>query len=374
MKKTRRVKRQYPLRRPATAPPKSPLGAEENDYTIASLTKKPETSEKDYAREPLVKEAKGDPYVAPLARNREKASLVQDSLCERCLSIRRDMSLKISTYKVMELSSLDPICQYCQQFLNILELVGRSNKQPIDATRFTLCRQRIRTKFYVDDDKSYYIRFQLGLTEIDFYPYEIRRGPRRYALGKRINPNSPNFDMFKAVLYDCCTKHTSTCKPAPLQPSLLRFIDCRTRQIVPASHHQPYLCLSYVWGQYADGIPTFEGALPDSIPKTVEDAMFVAIQFGIPFLWVDRYFIDQGKPQEKHNIIRNMDKIYHGAELTIIAVVGEGPHHGLPRVRGTPRKRQYELKLGEDIFVAAEQVRAEINDSKWATRGWYITP
>jgi hypothetical protein len=73
--------------------------------------------------------------------------------------------------------------------------------------------------------------------------------------------------------------------------------------------------------------------------------MYVAINLDIPFLWVDRYCIDQANSEEKHDLIRNMDRIYEGAEITIIAATGDDPHHGLPGVRGTPRTPQPTLRV-----------------------------
>lgn len=93
--------------------------------------------------------------------------------------------------------------------------------------------------------------------------------------------------------------------------------------------------------------------------------MSVAINLNIPYLWVDRNCIDQDNKNEKHNIIRNMDKIYQGAGLTIIAAAGDDPHYGLPGVRTLARKPQYRIQ-GECItYVAARPVGEEIRASKW---------
>ncbi|KAH4354399.1 hypothetical protein HBH99_256890 [Parastagonospora nodorum] len=98
--------------------------------------------------------------------------------------------------------------------------------------------------------------------------------------------------------------------------------------------------------------------------------MHVAIELGIPFLWVDRYCIDQNNWQQKHTIIRNMDKIYSGADLTIISSVGEDPHHGLPGVRGTPRQSQFLLQGEFCTYIGAPAIKEEIEKSKWSSRGW----
>lgn len=301
--------------------------------------------------------------------------------CERCRVLQKDIPPFGFYTCLVTVSSLDLDCRYCQQFHNIFELANRSNKSLTGITRFNLSRKcfTFGNEQVEVSDLFYYLQIQpgIGRTEtyipyIHLFPSEIKWGSITYPLGRYMKPSSADFDMFKAVLHNCCTRHTSTCTPSAPEPSLLRLIDCRDRRINPASRNQRYICLSYVWGKQVDEIRTLDGALPDPVPKTVEDAMFVAIQLDIPFLWVDRYCIDQEKPQEKHNIIRNMDKIYHGAELTIIAAAGEDPRHGLPGVRGTPRKPHYQLNFGNDKYLVAEPGREEIAESKWSSRGWYI--
>ncbi|KAH7070198.1 heterokaryon incompatibility protein-domain-containing protein, partial [Paraphoma chrysanthemicola] len=147
-------------------------------------------------------------------------------------------------------------------------------------------------------------------------------------------------------------------------------VDCVSRRLVKISQDVPYICLSYVWGSFQAEEPTSDGKLPLRIPKTIEDALFVAICLEIPYLWVDCYCINQNNIHEKHNTIRAMDKIYSGAELTIIAVVGIDPHHGLPGVRETPRRPQYKITMVGETYVTAEDVRAEIASSAWSSRGW----
>jgi hypothetical protein len=100
----------------------------------------------------------------------------------------------------------------------------------------------------------------------------------------------------------------------------------------------------------------FDTELPMDVPKTVEDAMFVTINLEIPSLWVDRYCIDQSNPEEKHDIIRNMNRIYEGADITIIAATGDDSQYGLPGVRGTPWKPQPSLRVCGKLFVAAPEV------------------
>ena len=106
----------------------------------------------------------------------------------------------------------------------------------------------------------------------------------------------------------------------------------------------PLRCsLSYVWGQSPSA--TLESVTDyayqptlHELPKVIEDSIEVTLRLGFQYLWVDRYCINQSDKEDQHNQIRQMDLIYSNAEFTIIAAAGNGPHHGLPGVRGTLRK------------------------------------
>ncbi|KAH3972182.1 hypothetical protein HBI18_113720 [Parastagonospora nodorum] len=133
----------------------------------------------------------------------------------------------------------------------------------------------------------------------------------------------------------------------------------------------PYVCLSYVWGNSCVA-EHHSKKVPAVLPKTIEDAMYVTLQLGISYLWVDRYCIDQKNAAEKHRLITNMDAVYRGATLTIIAAAGDGPDHGLPGINGTPRRQRYYSHVvkstGQEIVSI--DVPREIQTSTWNTRGW----
>ncbi|KAF2733130.1 HET-domain-containing protein, partial [Polyplosphaeria fusca] len=153
-------------------------------------------------------------------------------------------------------------------------------------------------------------------------------------------------------------------------PIGLKMIDCQTRKIVPAPPGEPYVALSYVWGvQHLEKSRANADLLPNNLPKTIEDSLVVTRELNMRYLWIDKYCIDPGNENEEHDTINNMDKIYAGAEITIVAAVGQGPHHGLPRVSG-PLPNEHSFKIGEHTFLPLRNPRAAVSSSKWSTRGW----
>jgi hypothetical protein len=169
----------------------------------------------------------------------------------------------------------------------------------------------------------------------------------------------------------CENHHTAGCCEAEkVTLSGFRLIDCHTRHIVPAPDDCEYIALSYVWGNRRDEAHAAVDVLGSHTPLVIEDAIMVATRLGVHYLWVDRYCINQNS-EEKNHQIRNMDLIYRGAKLTIIAAAGEDPSFGLPGVSSTNRTPQPMLQVKGHLLISSlPDPSAELRGSKWASRGW----
>jgi hypothetical protein len=133
-----------------------------------------------------------------------------------------------------------------------------------------------------------------------------------------------------------------------------------------------YLALSYVWG--GNSTPSVDlkinENLPNNLPRIIEDSVTVANNLGIFYLWVDRYCIPQNDKSTKHNLIRQMDRIYQNAESTIVAAAGANPDYGIPGV-STPRiLRPTAAAQGITLLSTLGDPRSHIKASKWMSRAW----
>jgi hypothetical protein len=203
--------------------------------------------------------------------------------------------------------------------------------------------------------------------------------------------SDPLFDKFDPMVVRCwivsCEEsHKETCgshltenrfSETLTQTFKTRFIDVRTRKIVPADLNVYYIALSYVWGvppasTSSSTAPSARNSL-ESYPRTVEDAIQVVKAIGIRFLWVDAYCINQYDLEDKQNQIRHMDLIYENAYLTIVALTGSSAEAGLPGV-SVPFENipQLRVKLGQDTLVATRlpEYQQIIDQSPWNTRAW----
>jgi hypothetical protein len=190
-----------------------------------------------------------------------------------------------------------------------------------------------------------------------------------------VDRDHADLDIVRQWLRHCRDNHGAVCGRRITGASNLKVIDCVTRKVIEAPDECKYVALSYVWGQpalppSASGVQTPGEYLPQ-LPKTIEDSVSVTKELGLRYLWIDKYCIDQSNIEEKHQQIHQMDLIYAGAELTIVAAAGDDPNHGLPGFNGTPRNLQKSLRLGDYVLTETPpHPERSVERSKWATRAW----
>jgi hypothetical protein len=187
----------------------------------------------------------------------------------------------------------------------------------------------------------------------------------------RIRSDKVDFGGIREWLEFCEKHHTDGCCEAEkVTLSGFRLIDCQTRCIVPAPQDCEYIALSYVWGNRPEEPQNAIDVLGSLAPLVIEDAIMVATNLDVRYLWVDRYCIDQNSEEKDHQI-RNMDLIYRRAKLTIIAAAGDDPSFGLPGVSSRSRTPQPMLQVKGHLLISSlPDPSAELSSSKWASRGW----
>ena len=179
----------------------------------------------------------------------------------------------------------------------------------------------------------------------------------------------------------CNKHHKKLCHTAVEIPNL-KLIDCHDRTIILASYHTRYFALSYVWGTSKDiSLPnvsreagaTGSLSLPHDLSGAIEDANQVTKQFGLRYIWIDKYCIDQTSTKDKHDQIRQMDMIYQGSEVTIVAAAGDDENTGLPGAGSTARKIQPYFSFGDiNVISTMPHPHHVIKGSRWMTRGWIL--
>ena len=344
-----------------------------------------------------------DPLNYPYAKRRceragEDASFPasEDALCETCETIDLDRIFKMRVRKnstlvgelVAPLGALDSSsrrssCPLCRLFatLRIDELKCSSTTENSD--KYFL--RAIYAESYLSPrHKINGLQHTVMLAVVPGNAKSWRHGKASYIYSStssehtrqdrimaRIRSDKVDFGEVREWLEFCEKHHTDGCCEAEkVTLSGFRVIDCQTRCIVPAPQDCEYIALSYVWGNRPEEPQNAIDVLGSLAPLVIEDAIMVATNLDVRYLWVDRYCIDQNSEDKDHQI-RNMDLIYRGAKLTIIAAAGEDPSFGLPGVSSTKRTPQPMLQVKGNLLISSlPDPSAELSSSKWASRGW----
>ncbi|KAJ3537661.1 hypothetical protein NM208_g6217 [Fusarium decemcellulare] len=154
--------------------------------------------------------------------------------------------------------------------------------------------------------------------------------PYIYDRPPALDPSSKEaFVLANERIKDCVQNHEDCSKPNT------GFMPKRVLQIPPGkkvylkqyTSPAPYAALSYCWGLSKQGtvlttplIDKFqEGILPESLARTIRDAIRVCQELGIEYLWVDALCIIQDDSEDKAIEIDQMGLVYENSLVTILA-------------------------------------------------------
>ncbi|PSN69620.1 HET-domain-containing protein [Corynespora cassiicola Philippines] len=189
------------------------------------------------------------------------------------------------------------------------------------------------------------------------------------ARARILDQASINYGIPRYWIDRCDYYHGTNCVEKSSSLDVLFVIDCYERRLVKAAEGYMYVALSYVWG--TDATNTTPGFEPDSLPTLITDSMAVTLGLGYRYLWVDRYCIPQTNDHVRHEQIRNMDKIYAHAQVTIIAACSLDASVGLTRVSIPAKSLQTSARIGSNMFARVRMnAKKDVQGSKWNSRGW----
>jgi hypothetical protein len=182
---------------------------------------------------------------------------------------------------------------------------------------------------------------------------------------KYVQP-SIDFERAKGWLQVCTELHGGNCSgERGYIIENFRLIDSSTGKVVRAAKDEPYVALSYVWGD--KDTSTQES---DSYPRTIQDAIIATKNLGYRWLWVDKYCIDQNDTNDLNDQLQQMDVIYQQAAVTIIAAAGTNAHYGLPGVGQSYRKPTSSILIGDEHICAIPKPELRSDVCRWISRAW----
>jgi hypothetical protein len=189
------------------------------------------------------------------------------------------------------------------------------------------------------------------------------------------------FNFVRSWILSCTAEHHACREPdvetqySPIRAlhSPIRVIDCVGRRVRWREDQEPYLTLSYVWGDTKTRgqfllDPSSTTMLPNDLPALIEDAIQTTVSCGYICLWIDFYCINQRDELEVKSQVSQMGSIYTLSDATIISATCQNPSQPLPGVRKGSRLSSRETVIGGEKYLWFEHPRIE--NSLWHSRGW----
>ncbi|KAK5467513.1 hypothetical protein LTS15_000486 [Exophiala xenobiotica] len=234
---------------------------------------------------------------------------------------------------------------------------------------------------------------------------EVQATSRRevHFLGRKIDPHKGRTALIKSWLDLCRYHHDEHCQDEykgteefekMLGESYFGVLDVVNMQLCVLPHdrrggsftHEPYVALSYVWGQPEAGKPQpyvtlrenillhqnhggLQGAYHD-FPKAIKEAIDLVPRLGMRYIWIDSLCIVQDSFRSWNLNARIMHMIYGFASLTICAADGEDASTGLEAMSvDSANQIQGNCAPGVTLMISRSPETA-IRGSRWNQRAW----
>jgi hypothetical protein len=208
-------------------------------------------------------------------------------------------------------------------------------------------------------------RVRSNIRHAPFLPYVDRLSPAteyppRHQLPAFIDFN---IEVMRNWMNTCKAVHGDHCEPLPPFPTGAQwFVNVRKSCIESASPIAEYAALSYVWGRterqfgrsclnlHNCGQLQEPGALDEDefqLSPAIRQAMQLARDLALQYLWVDKLCIVQDGEITKDEQLDAMAAIYAGSSLTIIAAFGHDEDDGLLNI--TPEEQAQSLLSNSNV-------------------------
>ncbi|KAK0648476.1 heterokaryon incompatibility protein-domain-containing protein [Cercophora newfieldiana] len=174
-------------------------------------------------------------------------------------------------------------------------------------------------------------------------PSALPQHEKHLRYGRLVDRRSIDLSLCRRWLSHCSTTHGASCnapawsvtleKPSGIPFRLVDVLDGSIVEADPRNHE--YAALSYVWGDIAHhadilslsnyNLPTLSsrgGLGGKNLGRAITDAIDIVRTLGMRYLWADRLCIIQDSDIDKAHQVSQMDRIYGGAAVTLVAASG----------------------------------------------------
>jgi hypothetical protein len=295
-----------------------------------------------------------------------------------------------------ELSDRSARCAFCE--LAYLALDTKRKRTPDDAvvTMSSFCYAKTDAGSKTHEKSAHCIRVmaKVGRSQLRGHIRLLANDGQRLGIPTEFLarvPEQERFDMKQACKWlEICRKNpTNRCSVPTSQPRDLLAIDLDEMCICLMSPGSDFAALSYCWPATphltltcANREELFQSGalrrLRDKLPRTIQDALDCATELPFRYLWIDALCIIQDDIDHKIEQLRQMDRVYSCAALTIVCaypVARDTPDAcaGLPLFRtrhGADSQRHVAAVKGLHMMVASPCAYSTLDETRWSTRCW----
>ena len=284
---------------------------------------------------------------------------------------RGDIAITLSD--AQQRSNIDcPLCQLFQTYARSSDL--KNDRQwllRVEYQRGRKCRSGRNAVFLTLTDGS---PSSCCIAPTKWKVAQPTRLPNLTPKSEYLESNSILYSMLSSEIRNCAATDAQSFIAATSNAYIDHMVmfDCRERKVVAYDGKSDYLTLSYVWGDHSRAQvrsnPQGRFAM-GSLPRTIEDAILVTLNFGKTYLWIDRYCVDQVNPDRMKSQINDMSHVFRHSWATIVSL-GADDQTPLPGVTADRPK----LRLVEtpqcDLLAPGIATNTLVKNSVWNTRAW----
>ncbi|KAJ2995203.1 hypothetical protein NUW58_g1344 [Xylaria curta] len=206
------------------------------------------------------------------------------------------------------------------------------------------------------------------------------------------------FDILRQWLKDCDENHVG-CRLESTDASLIRIptrlinvgemgspvvylLETQLSQVLPSQNFR-YIALSHPWGDRAEHTHYFttlrninrhkSGMHISALPNTFKDAIRVAQELGVRYLWIDSLCIVQGEDGDFADEAKHMETVFSSAYCVIAATRAKGMSSGFLGSRPLRKVARFE-RLGDPFYVCEpiDNFQRDVIEGALNKRGWVL--
>jgi hypothetical protein len=187
----------------------------------------------------------------------------------------------------------------------------------------------------------------------------------------------------------CVETHTTCGRQEPAKkPSRLLQVEqsngmvrLRLREDGEIAENAIYATLSHCWGEhlslklFQDEYDTFKALVSFAdLPRTFQEAVYVTMYLGIPYIWIDALCIIQDSQQDWAREAALMSEVYANALVNLAATASSDSSGGLFRFREPLSiiPCRVSLKDGHEVILYSTRTGIDILNSPLNSRGWVL--